>query len=265
MIRFTPFLVCALLAKASLAIPSPFTNLARQAGDVCPLDAVSCQNVSGINSCCVETPGGLLLQTQFWNFKPAKGPVDSWTVHGLWPDKCDGSFDVSCDPSREYPNIRDVLTGNGKEDLLRWMEEFWVDTRGDNERFWSSEWNRHGTCMSTIAPNCMPEGSATGLDAAFYFQFIAEAFKSLPTYEFLSSAGIKPDRTKTYSLDELTSAIKAAHGFLPALDCKNGALNSIFYYFNLRGTVMNGTLVPFDAPKRGSCPKNGIKYLPKTN
>ncbi|KIO26104.1 hypothetical protein M407DRAFT_24549 [Tulasnella calospora MUT 4182] len=263
MIHLTPFLVCALLAKASLAIPSPFTNLARQAGDVCPADALSCQNVSGVNSCCVETPLGLLLQTQFWNFEPAKGPVDSWTVHGLWPDKCDATPKVSCDPSREHPNIRDVLTENGKEDLLRWMEEFWVGIPTD-EYLWANEWNRHGTCMSTIAPKCMPEDSATGLDAAIYFQKTADAFKSVPTYEFLASVGIEPNTTKTYSLDELESAFKATHGFIPALDCRNGALSHILYYFHLKGNIMDGTLVPLDALKRGSCPKTGIKYLPKT-
>ncbi|KAG8995808.1 ribonuclease T2-like [Tulasnella sp. 427] len=91
-----------------------------------------------------------------------------------------------------------------------------------------------------------------------------DAFKSLGTYEFLSSAGIEPDESKTYSLDELTSAIQSTHGFVPAFDCKKGSLNAIYYYFNLKGTVMDGTLVPIDAPKGGSCPSNGIKYPPKS-
>jgi hypothetical protein len=33
---------------------------------------------------CFNYPGGQLLQTQFWDTAPATGPVDSWTVHGLW-------------------------------------------------------------------------------------------------------------------------------------------------------------------------------------
>lgn len=265
MIDFTHLLVGALLAKASFAFPTPFANFARAAGDTCPASVVSCQNVSGVNSCCVETPGGQLLQTQFWDFDPSTGPADSWTVHGLWPDNCDGTFEQDCDPSRNYPDIRSVLSENGKDDLLQFMDEFWVDINGKNEQFWSHEWNKHGTCMSTIAPDCLPEGSKTGLDAASYFQLAADAFKSLPTYEFLASAGIEPDETKTHTLEDLTSAIKEAHGFVPALDCKKGALNAISYYFNLQGTVTNGSLVAFDAPKAGSCPKNGIKYLPKTN
>ncbi|KAG8956544.1 ribonuclease T2-like [Tulasnella sp. 424] len=266
MIKFTPFLACALLARVTFAIPAPLTSLARAAGDTCPANVVSCQNGSaGVDSCCVETPGGQLVQTQFWDFNPSTGPSDSWTVHGLWPDHCDGTFDEGCDPSRNYPSITDVLTENGKEDLLQFMNEFWVDINGKNEQFWSHEWNTHGTCMSTIAPSCMPEGSKTGLDAAFYFQKAVDTFKSLGTYDFLSSAGIEPDKTKTHTLAELTSAVKEAHGFIPAFDCKKGSLNAVYYYFNLQGTVMDGTLVPIDAPKGGSCPKTGIKYLPKAN
>lgn len=57
MIDFTHLLVGALLAKASFAFPTPFANFARAAGDTCPASVVSCQNDSGVNSCCVETPG----------------------------------------------------------------------------------------------------------------------------------------------------------------------------------------------------------------
>ena len=46
---------------------------------------LSCHNSSAVEDlCCFNSPGGLLLQTQFWDYDPATGPSDSWTVHGLW-------------------------------------------------------------------------------------------------------------------------------------------------------------------------------------
>ena len=46
---------------------------------------LSCHNTSAVqNLCCFNAPGGELLQTQFWDYDPATGPADSWTVHGLW-------------------------------------------------------------------------------------------------------------------------------------------------------------------------------------
>ncbi|KAG9020721.1 ribonuclease T2-like, partial [Tulasnella sp. UAMH 9824] len=192
------------------------------------------------------------------------------TVHGLWADECDGTFDqtVFCDKSRELsePDIPNLLAANGKQELLDWMKEFWPGLP-NNTYLWKNEWNKHGTCMSTLAPKCMPEGSPKGLDVAIYFQKTADTFKTLPTYEFLASAGIKPDRNKVHSIDELESAFKETYGFIPSLGCNSsGALTQIFYYFNLKGTITDGTLVPIDAPARGdSCKETGIRYLPKTN
>ena len=57
----------------------------------------SCENTTTIgNTCCSPWPGGLVLQTQFWDTYTGleeEGqllPKDSWTIHGLWPDFCDG-------------------------------------------------------------------------------------------------------------------------------------------------------------------------------
>ncbi|KAG8893106.1 ribonuclease T2-like, partial [Tulasnella sp. 403] len=207
---------------------------------------------------------GQISQVQFWDTNPATGPADHWTIHGLWPDHCDGTWDQFCDPSREYPSITQVLQNNGKQALLDDMNQWWLDQNGNNEQFWEHEWNKHGTCMSTIEPSCLPPGSQTGLDAAYYFQRAVDTFKSLPTYQYLATAGITPSTSATYTYTTLANAIKASTGFTPSLDCTSGALNSVSYYFNLKGSLIDGTLVPIDAPSQGSCPTSGIKYPPKS-
>jgi ribonuclease T2 len=46
---------------------------------------LSCHNTTAVTDlCCFNAPGGQLLQTQFWDTAPVTGPVDSWTLHGLW-------------------------------------------------------------------------------------------------------------------------------------------------------------------------------------
>ncbi|KAJ8474553.1 hypothetical protein ONZ45_g15916 [Pleurotus djamor] len=226
----------------------------------------SCHNSSSVaNLCCFEAPGGLLLQTQFWDTNPSTGPSNSWTIHGLWPDNCDGTFEQDCDPARAYTDIASILTSNGASDTLSFMRTNWVDINGNNEQFWAHEWGKHGTCMSTLETRCLASGSRRGAEATAFFQTVVKLFKTLPTYDFLASQGITPTTSKTFTLSALTSALKTASGgFTPALDCSSGTLNQISWYFNLRGSIIDGTFVPINAPKAGSCPSSGIKYPPKS-
>ena len=92
--------------------------------------------------CCALQ--GLILQTQFWDTYTGyehQGqilPKDSWTLHGLWPDNCDGSYAQYCDLSRQYdaepspatlpdgtvvppysgPSVDTFVLGFGRIDLL---------------------------------------------------------------------------------------------------------------------------------------------------
>ena len=60
-------------------------------------------NPQTVDSCCVETFGGLVLATQFWDTYTgleSQGqllPQNTWTLHGLWPDFCNTSFTQYCD------------------------------------------------------------------------------------------------------------------------------------------------------------------------
>lgn len=120
-----------------------------------PLLSCPPQSPSVVDSCCVETFGGLVLTTQFWDTytgRESEGqllPKDTWTLHGLWPDFCNGSYTQYCDLNRQYdpipspntttglpngtvvppyngPHIGTFLEPFGKHDLLEYMNTYWI-------------------------------------------------------------------------------------------------------------------------------------------
>jgi ribonuclease T2 len=74
------------------------------------------------DSCCTETFGGLVLSTQFWDtytgleFAGQVLPLNTWTLHGLWPDFCNGSYTQYCDLNRQYDPIPSPNTTTGTKD-----------------------------------------------------------------------------------------------------------------------------------------------------
>ncbi|KAF2129931.1 ribonuclease T2 [Dothidotthia symphoricarpi CBS 119687] len=231
----------------------------------CPLPQLSCHNTTVVeNLCCFNAPGGQLLQTQFWDTHPVTGPEDSWTLHGLWPDRCDGSFEANCDPSRAYNNISSILTSFNATDLLTFMHTYWKDYQGDDFLFWTHEWSKHGTCISTLNPECYPDHRATE-EVVDYFQRAVDLFKTLPSYDWLKAAGIEPSFDKTYTFQAIQDALAVNRpGVEVTLGCKYGRLNEIWYHFDVRGSLQTGDFVPADPDgTKSSCPKSGIKYLPK--
>ncbi|KAH8699153.1 putative ribonuclease T2 [Talaromyces proteolyticus] len=228
--------------------------------------SISCSSgsSSATGSCCLEAPGGLLLQTQFWDTNPAVGPSDSWGIHGLWPDNCDGTYQSNCDSSRAYNDITTLLQNAGKGDLLTYMNKYWQSNDESPEAFWEHEWSTHGTCINTIDPTCY-SNYKTGDEAVDFFQRVVTLFKTLDTYTALNAAGITPSSSKTYSLSDIVAAAGKNHnGKEVYFSCKSGELNAASYYFNLRGNAINGQYVAVDSPQKSNCPSSGIKYLPKS-
>ncbi|KAJ6556442.1 RNase Gf29 [Mycena capillaripes] len=229
----------------------------------------SCGTPAGKDTCCFETPGGLLLQTQvnsFWDTSPSTGPSNSWTIHGLWPDECNLSFQEDCDPSRAYTGISSLLTAQGASSTLSFMNTFWKNdpNDGSDEELWEHEWETHGTCMSTLDVSCLPAGSPKGAEAVAFFETVVRLFQTLPTFQWLANQGITPSSSTTHTLASLTAAIKAEYGFTPSFDCDGSDLSGASYYFHLIGSVIDGIFVPINAPESGSCGSTGIKYLTKT-
>ncbi|KAK2732659.1 ribonuclease T2-like [Myotisia sp. PD_48] len=227
---------------------------------------LSCHNSTIVeDTCCFNTPGGLLLLTQFWDADPGTGPADSWTIHGLWPDNCDGSYEQYCDRSREYHNITKILKKQQRTELLDYMSMYWKDYQGDDENLWEHEWNKHGTCISTLETKCY-SGYIPQEEVADYFQKSVDLFKGLNTYKILADAGIVPHSSKTYTLGELEDAITGSFGKRVTLNCRNSQLKEVWYFYNVRGSAQTGKYEPtLPGGSPSNCPKRGIKYLPKRN
>ncbi|KAJ5561438.1 hypothetical protein N7535_004095 [Penicillium sp. DV-2018c] len=244
-----------------LQTPNELTSPAPGSSSSCPGSEISCQaQYHGQDTCCFNYPGGQMLQTQFWDVDPALGPADAWTIHGLWPDHCSGGFDQYCDSTREYSNISLILVDAGRGDLLDYMNEYWKDFRGDDSNLWQHEWNKHGTCVSTLETRCYTD-YLPQQEVVDYFDKTVEIYKELPSHEFLANAGIIPSQSKTYDLADIEAALELAHGNPVTVRCRNGALSEIWYYFNIAGSLQTGKFITAGPDgQKSNCPSKGIKY-----
>lgn len=145
------------------------------------------------------------------------------------------------------------------------MRKYWVSDSGSDESFWEHEYNKHATCISTLQPHCYTDYKPTE-QVADFFNRVVSLFKTLPTYTWLSDAGITPSNSKTYTSAEIQAALSKQHGGKDVyLGCSDGALDQVYYYFNVRGSVQTGTFVPAENTGGTSCPATGIKYPPKSS
>lgn len=178
------------------------------------------------------------------------------------PDNCDGTWEQYCAPDREYFNITAILTESAPC-TLKYMQDYWKDYQGDDEDFWEHEFNKHGTCMSTLEPTCYPDFQP-GQEVTDYFKRTVQLFKQLPSYDWLAEAGIVPSSTKTYTAAAIQAALRAHHGYDVIINCKSGELDEIWYHYNVKGSIQNGEFIPVPTVgSKSTCPATGIKYLPK--
>ncbi|ODQ80600.1 hypothetical protein BABINDRAFT_160858 [Babjeviella inositovora NRRL Y-12698] len=236
------------------------------AADKCPLDTpLSCTNSTPVaDSCCFEYPGGVLLQTQFWDYSPPIGPSDMFTLHGLWPDNCDGSFEQFCNNDLNIKNVREIMTRFNETELLAKMSHVWKNFNGNDELLWIHEFNKHGTCMSTINPQCYGNDYQKDQNVVDFFKISVELFERLPSYKWLEEAGIVPSETQTYSKQEIEKALSDKFGEDVRIGCNRyHALQEIWYFYHVQGSLLGKKFVPISPLAGSSCPNEGIKFMPK--
>ncbi|RDL36469.1 uncharacterized protein BP5553_05821 [Venustampulla echinocandica] len=257
------------------------------------------------DSCCTETYGGLVMSTQFWDTYTgleSEGqvlPKDAWTLHGLWPDFCNGSFTQYCDLSRQYdptpspntttgkpdgepvkpydgPGIGTFLAPFGKLDLLAYMNKFWVSQGSPNSDFWGHEFSKHATCFSTFDLPCYGPAYKEHEEVVDFFSTAVSYYQNLPTWGWLSAADIRPSNTTSYSLSDLQAALTKGFGATPYISCSgpkynateagkgtsdNGAtvVSEVWYYYHVYGRVQRNQGIPVDASSNGGSVSNCAK------
>ncbi|TFK77339.1 ribonuclease T2 [Pluteus cervinus] len=242
----------------------------------------SCEATEAIaNTCCITTPGGLILQTQFWSTwtglekKGQKLPKDSWTIHGLWPDNCNGSFEQYCDASRQFdphpspaklpngtvitpykgPSVDTLIKAFGRNDLLHFMDNYWINQGGPNSDLWAHEFSKHGTCMSTFDLACFGSPYRKHEEIMNYYDSVIRAFHQYPTFDMLAAFGIVPSNKTAYNLADIQSALKTQTGATPYLGCSNNgtALSEVWYFNHVLGTPQYGHFKPVESTSASSC------------
>jgi ribonuclease T2 len=193
---------------------------------------------------------------------PGYGPDNAFTMHGLWPNMCSGAQGPKdgCDESRQYTDISSYFDSS----LLSQMNTYWPSDQGDNSVFWMHEWQKHGTCVSTLAPSCFDSSSYnTGDEVALYFGKALELRQTYDIYAAMNNAGYGPvdSASNGYNVNDVVSAIKSAYGVTVQLECKGSAIDGVRMWFNVRGA---DTYVPINAPtSTQKC--RGTIYLPNKN
>lgn len=251
---------------------------------------LSCENTTEItDTCCTPTPGGLVIQTQFWDTYTGMEksgqllPKNNWTIHGLWPDNCDGSFESYCDFERQFderpspstvngqtvprysgPTVDTFITAAGRDDLLAFMKKYWVSQGSSDASFWAHEYSKHGTCFSTFDTKCYSSDTQHE-DLIDFFETVTKAWLKYPTYDWLAAADIVPSNSTTYKLSDMQDALKSKTGALPYLGCHNKVLSEVWYYSHSLGPVQNLDFHAVDTTTKTTCPESGIHYYERSS
>ncbi|OIW27128.1 ribonuclease T2 [Coniochaeta ligniaria NRRL 30616] len=306
--RVTPYhvevVILALLVQGSSA--GLYANIS-PLNHTCALQSpvLSCTdlaNESKSDSCCTETFGGLVLATQLWQtytgHESAKqvNPKDTWTIHGLWPDFCNGSYTQYCDLSRQYDplpspntttgtpsgtpvrpwtgtNIGEFLKPFGKLDLLAFMNKYWIAQNQPNSDFWGHEFSKHATCFSSFDVECYGPQYVQHQEVVDFFETVISYYQILPTWGWLRAKDIAPSNETAYSLTSIQAALTEGFGKRPYILCSGPAFNTtaagkgskdqgkvvlseVWYYHHVFGRVQRGQGLRVDADIAGGALTN---------
>lgn len=185
------------------------------------------------------------------------------------PDLCNGNYDAYCGLTPLYPDIRTTLKMHQQTDLLAFMDRYWVADRGSNAHLWAHEYNKHATCINTLAPSCYGDTYRSGIEVVDYFTRAASLFKQLDTYRALERAGIEPSNDQVFKKDDVEKALEEFSGGKAIVRCSGrgrNVLHEVWYVYFVKGSLQSGEFVPAKEVgghlAKGNCAAE-VRYSPK--
>ncbi|KAF3959634.1 hypothetical protein CMV_015568 [Castanea mollissima] len=123
----------------------------------------------------------------------------NFTIHGLWPSDTTKYGTIQCPAGNlNLGSITSLMNRLGLE---------WPDLNGNNIRFWTCQYKKHGMC------------SADQLDAYSYFETTLKLKNSVDPLQYMAEAYIKPSNQVVYNAKYIFAAIWKKTRVKPRLWC----------------------------------------------
>ncbi|XP_022957089.1 ribonuclease 3-like [Cucurbita moschata] len=164
-------------------------------------------------------------------------PSADFGIHGLWPNYKDGSYPSNCNSNSAFDRTQ-------ISEALSSMQKDWPSLScpsSDGLRFWSHEWEKHGTC------------SESELDQKEYFEAAIRLKEKANLLKLLYDAGIEAN-DEFYSLESIREAIQKGVGYTPGIQCnKDSGGHSQLYQVYLCVDTSGSEFIKCPVLPRGKC------------
>lgn len=150
-------------------------------------------------------------------YKPYPTFINYFTIHGVWPERVDGSYPEYCNRSEPFNQTR-------IKDLKPILKRIWFDDlHRDPDIFWKHEWEKHGTCSQDILPT----------ERSYFIQAI-KWFDEFPIVKILDMNNIKFNNSYYKLLDIETCFNRSVR-----IMCEKDLISGIELCFDKRLNNMN--------------------------
>lgn len=163
------------------------------------------------------------------------GPVEAFTIHGLWPQYATGGWPQYCpvDATRtETSPIKgtDSAEENSKQKIQDGEDDDeksrceWPSFHGSTSSFWDHEWSRHGTCAAPLLGN-----------RTEFFKTVVQLHDKYDLNRLFQSNAVWPwgNSQGTFSSADAEKVVKNAWGVNPRLACHKGSVSEVWLCVDL--------------------------------